>query len=72
MDDYSIWVLEYCYREKHPVGSVLYGHFNAGTLRLPFSYLLVRGNRLNILDQMFARDRGDPSRGMQDHEDCAG
>jgi N-acyl homoserine lactone hydrolase len=49
MDDYSIWVLEYCYREKHPVGSVLYGHFNAGTLRLPFSYTLVRGNGLNIL-----------------------
>lgn len=57
MQDYSIWVLEYCYREKHPVGSVLYAHFNAGTLRLPFSYMLVRGNGLNILVDVGHNDK---------------
>lgn len=49
MSDFGIWVLEYCYRREHPVGSVLYGRFNAGTLRLPFSYILVQGRGMNIL-----------------------
>lgn len=57
MADYSIWVLEYCWNPTHPVGSVLYAHFNEGTLRLPFSYILVKGNGLNILVDVGHNDK---------------
>jgi len=57
MADYSIWVLEYCYNPTHPVGSVLYARFNAGTLRLPFSYILMRGNGYNVLVDVGHNDK---------------
>lgn len=43
MTDYSIHVLEYCYIAEHPKSAVMYGHHNMGTLKLPFSYILIRG-----------------------------
>lgn len=42
MADYSIHVLEYCYIAEHPKSAVMYGQHNMGTLKLPFSYVLIR------------------------------
>jgi len=43
MKNYSIWVLEYCCVEEHPMSAALYGRHNDGTSRLPFSYVLLKG-----------------------------
>lgn len=44
MTMYSIWVLEYACVERHPLSATLYGEHNAGTVRLPFSYVLLKGD----------------------------
>ena len=43
MSDYSIWVLEYSYVPAVPKGLVLQGAFNAGTCKLPYCYVLIKG-----------------------------
>ncbi len=43
MDEYSIWVLEYALSPVHPVSGVYYGEHNKGTMKLPFSYVLIKG-----------------------------
>ena len=43
MGEYSIHVLEYCHIPEHPKSAVMYGQHNQGTLKLPFSYILIRG-----------------------------
>lgn len=43
MSHYSIHVLEYCYIAEHPKSAVLYGLHNQGTIKLPFSYILIKG-----------------------------
>lgn len=37
-------VLEYCHIADHPRSAVMYDRHNSGTLKLPFSYILIRGN----------------------------
>ena len=49
MATYSIWVLEYSYIAKHPVGSCVYGAFNEGFLKLPFCYVLIKGDGVRAL-----------------------
>ena len=44
MKHYSIWVLEYSAIEEHPMSAALYGSHNAGTSRLPFCYVLLKGD----------------------------
>lgn len=44
MSMYSIWVLEYACVEEHPWSATLYGSHNSGTTRLPFCYVLLKGN----------------------------
>lgn len=44
MSDYSIWILEYAYVPEYPVGGVIYGAHNAGTRKLPYCYVLIKGN----------------------------
>lgn len=41
---YSIWVLEYACVEQHPWSATLYGSHNSGTTRLPFCYVLLKGD----------------------------
>lgn len=43
MSEYSIHVLEYCYIAEHPKSAVMYGHHNMGTVKLPFSYIVIQG-----------------------------
>ena len=43
MSDYSIWVLEYSYVPAVPKGLVLQGAFNAGSCKLPYCYVLIKG-----------------------------
>jgi glyoxylase-like metal-dependent hydrolase (beta-lactamase superfamily II) len=49
MPDYSIHVLEYCYIGEHPKSAVMYGLHNQGTLKLPFSYILIKGKGTTAL-----------------------
>lgn len=39
---YEITVLEYARSPRHPVSGVIYGKHNAGTMNLPFAYVLIR------------------------------
>ena len=43
MSDYSMWVLEYGQIKETPTSSLVYGAHNAGTLRLPYCYVVLRG-----------------------------
>lgn len=49
MAKYSIWVLEYAFAAEYPVGGVVYGAHNKGTLKLPYGYVLIKGNGRTIL-----------------------
>lgn len=40
---YSIWVLEYSYIEAVPVSVQIYAAHNEGTRRIPFGYVLIKG-----------------------------
>lgn len=44
MEAYSMWLVEYGWCDTQPVSSVLYGKHNAGVMRLPFSYMILKGN----------------------------
>ena len=43
MADYSIWVLEYCWVLNAPAGLITHGAFNGGTVKLPWCYVLIKG-----------------------------
>ncbi len=43
MGMYSIWVLEYCWVPQAPKGLTVHGAFNQGTVKLPWSYVLIKG-----------------------------
>lgn len=44
MANYSIWVLEYAQAPNYPVSGVLYGAHNQGFIRLPYGYVVIKGN----------------------------
>lgn len=44
MAQYSIWVLEYSYIDEYAKSMVIYGAHNAGVMRLPYAYILIKGN----------------------------
>lgn len=44
MTEYSIWVLEYSYAMKFHRGGVVYGAHNQGYLKLPYCYVVIKGN----------------------------
>ena len=44
MADYSIWVLEYAFIPEVPISSVIYGAHNQGVRKLPYGYVLIKGN----------------------------
>ena len=43
MADYSIWVMEYAYIPEVPISSVIYGAHNQGVRKLPYGYVLIKG-----------------------------
>lgn len=49
MTDWSIWMLEYARRPEQPVGLVLYGYWNAGTVAVPFSYVYMESPEHRVL-----------------------
>ncbi len=49
MADYSIWVLEYCWVPTAPKGLTVHGAFNGGTIKLPWCYVLIKGQGRTIL-----------------------
>lgn len=44
MGAYSIWVLEYSYVTDYAKSMVIYGAHNAGIMRLPYAYILIKGH----------------------------
>ncbi len=64
--DWSIWMLEYARRPEQPIGLVLYGYWNAGTVAVPFSYVYLESPDLRVLVDVGYDDRsygGDLARG---------
>lgn len=49
MKNYSIWVLEYSHVLEYHKSGLVYGAHNEGYVRLPYSYVLIKGNGHNIL-----------------------
>jgi glyoxylase-like metal-dependent hydrolase (beta-lactamase superfamily II) len=43
MSRYSIWVLEYAFVQNYNVSGVLYGAHNQGYLKLPYAYVVIKG-----------------------------
>lgn len=43
MSLYSIWVLEYAFVKNYNVSGVLYGAHNQGYLKLPYAYVVIKG-----------------------------
>ncbi|HWA42312.1 MAG TPA: N-acyl homoserine lactonase family protein [Hypericibacter adhaerens] len=49
MTPYSIWILEYAFIPECPLSSLVYGRHNQGTVKLPYGYVLIKGNGQTIL-----------------------
>lgn len=47
--EYSIWIAEYARVQEYPVGGVIYGQHNAGTLVLPYCYGVLKSAEHTIL-----------------------
>ncbi len=53
-DDWQIHVLEYARSHNQPIASLLFGAFDAGTINLPFAFVMVRGfGRTVLIDTGF-------------------
>jgi glyoxylase-like metal-dependent hydrolase (beta-lactamase superfamily II) len=52
---HSIWVAQYAAARGHPVGNLLYGHYNAGTMDIPYSFCVLDGEAgLTLVDTGYA------------------
>ena len=49
MADYSIWVLEYACSPDAPAGGVVYGNFDGEPRRMPWAYVLIKGNGITAM-----------------------
>lgn len=49
MAKYSLWVLEYAYIPEHPTSGLIYGAHNQGHQKLPFCYVLIKGQGVAAL-----------------------
>lgn len=65
MSKYSIWLLEYAVIPDIPLSGLVYGYHNKGTVRLPFSYALVKGPDFNLLVDV-GYDGGSHGKAMGD------
>jgi glyoxylase-like metal-dependent hydrolase (beta-lactamase superfamily II) len=43
MTSYSIWVMEYAHVPEYPLSGLVYGAHNQGHRRLPYNYILIKG-----------------------------
>ena len=43
MNAYSIWAMEYAHVPNYPLSGLVYGAHNQGTRRLPYNYILIKG-----------------------------
>lgn len=51
MANYSIWVLEYAHVPNHVVGGLIYGAHNQGFRKVPYCYVLIKGqNHVAMVD----------------------
>ena len=51
MTNYSLWVLEYANVPNYPLSGLIYGAHNQGTCRLPYCYILIKGQgRVAMVD----------------------
>ncbi len=48
MSDYSIWLLEYGYCTTQPIASLVFGKFNAGITKIPFTFMIIKGEGRTI------------------------
>lgn len=46
---YSIWVLEYASVMQYPVSGIIFGAHNQGTRKLPYCYVLIKGNGRTVM-----------------------
>ena len=46
---YSIWVLEYSYVTNYHVSGIIYGAHNEGYRKLPYCYVLIKGNGVTAM-----------------------
>lgn len=49
MSPYSIWILEFANIPNFPVSGIKYGVHNEGTRKLPYCYVLIKGNGRTIM-----------------------
>src|SRR5579859_3609662 len=43
MSSYSLWVMEFAHVPNYPYSGLVYGAHNEGTRRLPYCYILIKG-----------------------------
>ena len=43
MNNYSLWVMEFANVPNYPLSGLVYGAHNQGTRRLPYCYILIKG-----------------------------
>ena len=43
MNAYSVWVMEYAHVPNYPVSGLIYGAHNQGHRRLPYCYVVIKG-----------------------------
>lgn len=57
MSNYSIWVLEYSYVSKYHVSGIVYGAHNQGYRKLPYCYVLIKGNGIAAMVDVGYNDK---------------
>lgn len=65
MTNYSIWVLEYAYVEKYHISGIVYGAHNQGYRKLPYCYVLIKGEGVTAMVDVGYNDR-DYGKAMAD------
>lgn len=51
MSAYSVWAMEYCHVPNYPLSALIYGAHNQGHRRLPYNYILIKGQgRVALVD----------------------
>ncbi|KAB2692765.1 N-acyl homoserine lactonase family protein [Ochrobactrum sp. Kaboul] len=57
MADYSIWVCEYSYVANYHKSGVIYGAHNQGYVKLPYCYVVIKGNGHTIMVDVGYNDK---------------
>jgi N-acyl homoserine lactone hydrolase len=57
MAHYSIWVLEYAYVQNYHLSGIIYGAHNQGYRKLPYCYVLIKGDGITAMVDVGYNDR---------------